>query len=212
MSKTKNVIHWILGVVLCSLGICLSTKGGLGLSMIAAPPYIFHVWLRDRFAWFTQGTAEYFWQAAILIITVISVQRIRFKYLLSFVTAVCSGFVIDGWLWVFNGNGLWDTMPLRIISFLLGMAITSLAIAFYFRTTLPLSAYELIVTEIADRYKLPKDRVKQVNDIVMLVLSVILAWVLTHGWNGVGIGTVVITLCNATLIRIFGKLIDRLKL
>lgn len=176
--------------------------------MIAAPPYILHVWLRDRLTWFSQGTAEYFWQAFILLVMCLAVQRFRLKYLLSFVTAALSGLVIDGWLFVLGGNGIYSEMWLRILSYVAGACITSLAIAFYFRTTGPLSAYELIVVEISDRFHLDKNKVKQINDISMLVISVALAWILTHGWNGVGIGTLLITMVNATLIRLFGKMID----
>ena len=210
--KMFNVINWCLGVVLCSLGICLCTKGGFGLSMIAAPPYILHIWLRGRFSWFTQGTAEYFWQAVILLVTAFSARRFRLKYLLSFLTALCSGFVIDGWLYLLGGNGLWSSMPVRIASFLLGMCITSLAIAFYFHTTLPLSAYELIVTELSERYSWDKTKVKQINDAVMLLLSVLLAVLLNGSLTGIGIGTVIITLCNATLIRLCGREIERVRI
>ena len=48
-----------------------------------------------------------------------------------------------------------------------------------------------------------------VNDIVMLVLSAVLAFVLTGGFNGFGPGTILITFINAPLIAFFGKIIDR---
>lgn len=208
--QMKNILFWCLGIVLCTLGISLCTKGNLGLSMIAAPPYILHLWLRDSFSWFTQGTAEYVWQAVLLIITCLIIRRFRFRYLLSFVTALISGFVIDGWLTILGGNGAYAGMPVRIAAFAAGTVITAAAIAMFFRTTLPLQVYELVVTEIADRYHIDKDKVKQWNDIVMLVISLAFALILTGGFNGVGVGTIIITLVNATLIRLFGKLLDRI--
>lgn len=208
--QMKNILFWCLGIVLCTLGISLCTKGNLGLSMIAAPPYILHLWLRDNLTWFTQGTAEYIWQAVLLIITCLIVRRFRFRYLLSFVTALISGFVIDGWLTILGGNGAYAGMPARIAAFAAGTVITAAAIAMFFRTTLPLQVYELVVTEIADRYRINKDKVKQWNDIVMLVISLAFALILTGGFNGVGVGTIIITLVNATLIRLFGKLLDRI--
>lgn len=208
--QMKNILFWCLGIVLCTLGISLCTKGNLGLSMIAAPPYILHLWLRDNLTWFTQGTAEYVWQAVLLIITCLIIRRFRFRYLLSFATALISGFVIDGWLTILGGNGAYAGMPARIAAFAAGTVITAAAIAMFFRTTLPLQVYELVVTEIADRYHIDKDKVKQWNDIVMLVISLAFALILTGGFNGVGVGTIIITLVNATLIRLFGKLLDRI--
>ena len=43
-----NEIAWVIGIAGCALGVCLCTKANFGLSMIAAPPYIFHIALRDR--------------------------------------------------------------------------------------------------------------------------------------------------------------------
>ena len=53
------------------------------------------------------------------------------------------------------------------------------------------------------------NRVKLGNDIVMLLLSAALAFVLTGGFHGFGPGTILITFVNAPLIAFFGKWIDR---
>ena len=190
-------------------GVCLCTKANFGLSMIAAPPYIFHVALRNRLPWFTQGTSEYIWQGVLLIFMCIVTTRFRWKYLLSFGTAVISGLCIDFWFLLLGGNGAYENLGMRIAAFLFGAVFTSLSIAFVFRTSLPIAIYELLVREIADRFELNINRVKLANDIVMLILSAVLAFVLTGGFHGFGIGTILITFVNAPLIAFFGKLIDR---
>ena len=209
MNKIKNVLSWVLGMTLCSLGVCFSTKAGFGLSMIGAPPYIIHVWLRDRFSWYTQGTSEYVWEALLLLITIIIVRRFKWKYLLSFVTAVLLGLMIDTWLFVLGGNGVYESFVVRIIAFIAGTLITSLSIAFYFRTTLPLQVYELTVTEISDKYGFETSKVKWVNDIIFLAIALLLALLLTHSLAGIGLGTVIVTFVNAPLIGLFGKLLDK---
>ncbi|MBR4205601.1 MAG: hypothetical protein IKQ92_09010 [Clostridia bacterium] len=212
--KTKkigkmNELAWVIGIVVCSLGVCLCKKSDFGLSMIAAPPFILHVALKDIFPWFTHGTAEYVWQGFLLILMCAAVQRFRWRYLLSFGTAVLAGLSIDFWSLLLGGDAPFESLALRIAVFVFGAVLTALAIAFVFRTSLPIQIYELLVREIASRFHLSVDRVKMVNDIVMFVLSAALSWILTGGWNGFGIGTVLITLINAPLIALFGKLIDR---
>ena len=209
--KAVNIINWILGVALCSLGVSLCTKAALGLSMIAAPPYIVHCFMHEIFSWYTQGTSEYIWETVLLILTCIAVRRFKPKYLLSFLTAVLSGFIIDFWLMILGGNGMYESMTVRIIAFIIGSAIISLAIAFVFRTTLPPQVYELLVSEISERYNIDKSKTKWVNDIVMLVIAVVLSRVLTHSWTGVGIGTIIVTIINAPLISFFGKIIDKIE-
>ena len=77
-----NELAWVIGIVVCSLGVCLCTKADFGLSMIAAPPYILHYALRGVFPWFTQGRAEYAWQALLLLGMCLAVGRFRWRYLL----------------------------------------------------------------------------------------------------------------------------------
>lgn len=89
------------------------------------------------------------------------------------------------------------------------MAVTSLGVAFFFRTTLPLEVYELAVQEISGRYKLNQNKVKLGFDITMLCVAVTLAFLLTGSLTGIGIGTVIMTFLNAPMIAGFGKLIDK---
>ena len=204
-----NEAAWVIGIVGCALGVCLCTKADFGLSMIAAPPYIFHLALRDRLPWYTQGTSEYLWQGVLLLVMCVATGRFRWKYLLSFVTAVISGLCIDFWFLLLGGNGPYESLWLRIAAFVFGAGFTSLAIAFVFRTSWPIAIYELLVREVAGRFGLNINRVKLANDVVMLLLSAVLAFALTGGFHGFGPGTILITFINAPLIAFFGRLIDR---
>ncbi|MBE6726874.1 MAG: hypothetical protein E7576_17055 [Ruminococcaceae bacterium] len=204
-----NEAAWVIGIFACSLGVCLCTKADFGLSMIAAPPYILHYALRGIFPWFTQGRAEYVWQAVLLLGMCLAVRRFRWRYLLSFAAAFIAGKSIDLWFLLLGGNGVYESMPVRILAFAAGELITSVAIAFVFRTTWPVQIYELLVREIADRYSLDVNRVKMVNDIALFVLSAALSFLLTGGFHGFGVGTVLITAVNAPLIALCGKVLDR---
>ena len=199
----------MLGIILCPLGVSLCTKADLGLSMIAAPAYILHLFLEDFSTFFSQGRTEYAWQAFLLLILVCIIRRFRFRYLLCFVSAFISGMILDGWLQIIDGTQTPDSMLVRILCFAAGECITALAIAFYFRTSLPLQIHELLVTEISDRFQLSAHKVKVAEDTVMLIISLLFALLLNGSWQGIGIGTIIITLVNATQISLFGKLLDR---
>ncbi|MGN1235093.1 MAG: DUF6198 family protein [Christensenellaceae bacterium] len=208
-----NEAAWLLGLLLCGLGVALCTKAGFGLSMIAAPAYILFCKLSQVLPWYTQGTSEYVFSALLLFLLCLIVRRFRLRYLLSFGTAFLSGVAIDLWLSVLGGGSVYGSMVARIFAFLSGTAVTALAVAFYFRTKLPLQIYELCVTEIADRFGLKQvqSRVKLCYDLFSLALSLLLSLSLfsvPFGY-GVGVGTVVTALVNSPLIKLFGKLIDR---
>lgn len=213
MNKEKilNVVNWVAGILLASLGVAFCTKANFGLSMIGASPYIIHVWLRDTFTWFSQGTAEYVWESVLLIITCIIVRQFKWRYLLSFGTAVISGFVIDGWLYVVGGNGAYSTLLGRSLSLVAGMVVCSLGVAFFFHSTMPLQVYELLVAEVSKKYNKDLNKVKLINDITLLVVAIALSVLLTKGLTGLGIGTIIITVCNAPLIKYLRIFIDKLE-
>ncbi|MBQ4556823.1 MAG: hypothetical protein IJA60_04160 [Clostridia bacterium] len=207
--QKMNEIAWICGTMFCALGVALCTKANFGLSMIAAPAYIIHIFMENFFEWYSQGTSEYIWQGILLIVMCIIVRRFKPKYLLTFGCAMIFGFAVDGFLWLLGGSGTYESMAVRIIAFIIGETITAVAIACNFRTSLPLPVYELVVTEIAKRYNIEVGKVKQINDIVMFAVSIILAFALNQSIQGIGIGTIVITIVNAPLIAGFGKLLDK---
>lgn len=206
--QKMNEAAWLFGVLLCAFGVALATKANLGLSMIAAPPYIIHIFMENFFPWYSQGTSEYIWQGVLLLAMCIIVRRFRVKYLLTFVCAVIFGLAVDGFLWLLGGSAVYATLAARIIAFIVSEIITAVAIACYFRTDLPLPVYELVVSEIAKCYSLNMNKVKQANDLIMLALSLILAFVLNRSFAGIGIGTIIITLVNASLIALAGKILD----
>ena len=204
-----NEVAWLCGTLCCAFGVALCTKANFGLSMIAAPAYIIHVFMQEFFSWYTQGTSEYIWQTLLLVVLCIIVRRFKVKYLLTFACAVIFGFAVDGFLFLLGGGAPYDSMLVRIIAFVLGEVITAFAIACNFRTSLPLPVYELLVTETAKRYNIATDKVKQANDIIMLALSVILAFALNQSFKGIGIGTIIITAVNAPIIMGIGKVLDK---
>ena len=204
-----NEAAWALGIVLCSLGVALCTKADFGLSMIAAPSYILQIRLSEIFPWYSRGVSEYMWQGLLLILLCIVMRGFQFRYLLSFFAAMVFGYTLDGWLFILGGGAAFSALWMRICVLILGELITAFAIAFYFRTDMPIQIYDLLVKEISKSRGIEISRVKRVNDLVMLILSVLLALLLNHSCQGVGIGTVLITLLNAPLIAAVGRLIDR---
>ena len=203
-------LAWLLGVLLCSLGVCFSAKSGFGVSMVVAPAYVLHRFLSPSVPWMTFGAAEYLLQGTLILLLCIAVQRFKWKYLLSFFTAVCYGFALDFWRLLF-GTGVYGELWQRIIACGVGAVITAFAIALYLRTYLPQQGYELVVKELTERYRLPLGRVKWLYDIGSLLTAVLLMLALFRSFSTdmVGIGTLLLTVINTPLITLSGKLLDK---
>ena len=205
----KNLLSYTLGILISTLGIVFCTKSDLGLSMIAATPYIFSRFFSESIPWITQGRAEYIWNLFIILVLAIVVKKWKWSYLLAFVTSFFVGTFIDLWLMIL-GKGIYETLALRVFMFVLGACLTSLGIAFYFRTTYPCQAYELFVKEYADKYKTDINKTKKYYDYITLLIDVILALVMFKSFVGVGLGTVFITILNSRMIALFSKILDKI--
>lgn len=206
----RSVIFWIIGMIICPLGVAFSTKSGFGVSMIEAPVYVLHLKVSETFSWFTFGTSEYIVQGILLVILCVAIRHFHWRYLLSFVTAVLYGFVLDGWnaLLAFWTN---DTLPVRILCAIIGILLTAFAVACFFRTNLPQEVWELFVKELTEHYKLKMTKVKWIFDISLLTVGIVLMLIFFHEFrlNAIGIGTIVTTAVNAPIIGLFGKIIDK---
>lgn len=218
----SSELLWLLGVLLVAFGVSICSKADLGVSMIAAPAFIVSEALLPLSDLFSVGVVEYLIQGLMLIVLCLIVRRFDWRYLLAFAVAVIYGYTLNFFLWLLGGVEFSEPW-LRWVMLIVGDAITSLGVACFFRTYLPLQVYELFVAEIALRFRFKVEKTKLIFDVSLLAISVLLALVLfgdvgSFDWTSIGItsyhslglGTLVTTVINTPLIALSGKLLDRL--
>ena len=66
-------LYWLFGVIFVSLGVAICSKADLGVSMIAAPPFILTEAISKHLPFITVGTIEYIFQGFLLILWKLSV-------------------------------------------------------------------------------------------------------------------------------------------
>lgn len=203
-------LAWVLAIILCSLSVCLSANSGFGVSMIVAPAYILYLKVETLLPWFTFGMAEYCLQGILLLVCCMVMKRFKWKYLLSYGTAILYGLCLDFWRMVF-GSAIYDTIMLRCLSCVGGMMIGSFSIALFLRSYLPQEAYELFVKELSIKTCADMHKVKWIYDFFSLCAAILLMLLFFHqfSFQMIGFGTLIVTLVNTPLIAFWGKLIDR---
>ena len=215
-------MNWLLGALLVSLGVAICNRADLGVSMIAAPAFIIHDALLQVTDVLSIGVIEYLVQGFIILLTCLIVKRFNWRYLLSFLTAVIYGYFIDMWMLII-GTEPFDALWMRWIMLIVGDVVTAVGVAFFFRTYLPVEAYELCVHEIVRVRKFNFHKVKWIFDFSCLAVSIILAFSLfgdvttfdwstiyTHSFHHIGLGTIVTTIISAPIIRLASKLLVHL--
>lgn len=220
--KQSNEILWLLGIIFVALGVSICNKADLGVSMIAAPAFVVSEALSSLFEFFNVGVTEYILQGILLLFMCVIIRHFNWRYLLAFVVAVLYGYVLNFFLWIL-GDVQVNSVLVRWALLLLGDCLVGFGVACYFRTYMPLQVYELFVAEISRHFDIGLSKTKWCFDMVLLVISIILAFSLfgdakTFDWStiwrssyhNIGIGTLVTTAINSPIISLMGKLIDRI--
>lgn len=209
--KIEPILSWCMAMLLCPLGVCFTVKSAFGVSMIEAPVYVIHLKLSEYWPWYTFGTSEYFVQAAVLLVMCLFIRKFKWSYLLSFATAFLFGLILDGWNLVFRWLTAEGLAP-RILLLAVGFLLSTLAVSMFFRTWLPLEAWELFVKEVSDHFRWDITYVKWACDMIFLGLGILLPLLFfgSFRWDAVGVGTIVTALINAPVIRTFTKIQDRI--
>lgn len=209
--KIPSELSYIIFIIILSFSVAMASAADFGLSMIVAPAYI----LCLKFPVLTFGQAEYVVQGILFIAMCIMIRKIKPILLVSFATGIIYGAFLDLWriiVPILNPNVTPPGemhMPIRIVMFVGSSLITALAVALCFRTYIYPQVYDLFVKILYTHYKLDPNKCKICFDICCLAVSLIMTLALFGSIKGIGVGTVILALCNGILIGLAGKLLDK---
>lgn len=201
---------YVLGLVIMAFAAAFTEKADFGMSMVVAPAYILHLKVSQFLPWFTFGVAEYFFQGFLVAVTAVIMRTFKLYYLFSFVTVVIYGTLLD-----FAMN-LIAPLPetvlvVRVVWYVLGSVLCSLAVSLFFHTYLSPEAYELIVKEFSAKFRVDINKVKTAYDCLSTIIAIVMSFVFFGFgvFKGVGLGTVICALVNGFLISKFTKMLEK---
>jgi len=200
---------YIIAMLLNSMGNALMEKSDMGINMVVAPVYLTHLRLVDSLPFFTFGFAEKVFQAALILITMLVVRRIKLTYFFSFCTAFLYGTLLDVMIGIIAPLPS-DTLVMRVLLFAVGVLLCGVGVSLIFHSYISPEAYELIVKETTKCYRLDLGKFKLAYDCGSLILGVVLSF-LFFGFGrfeGVKIGTVVYAIINGPMIALFTRWLD----
>ena len=173
--RLSSEIAYLLAIVLLSLAVAILTAADFGISMIVAPAYL----LSLKVGRITFGQAEYIIQAGVFVLLCLVLKKFKPIYLMSFVTCLIYGAVLDLWRLIpcFNPSvtepgsmALW----LRIPMFIIGVLLTSFSVALFFKTYLYPQVYDFFVKAVSLRYGIKLSVFKTIVDFNLLFASTVM--------------------------------------
>ncbi len=200
---------YFLGLALLALGTALTEFGGWGISMVVAPAYILHLKLSQTLPFFSFGMAEYILQAAVLLLMMLLLRKIRVHYFLSIAAAVLYGVLLDLFMGLIGLIPTADAAA-RLLAYMAGVGLCAAGIAMLFHAYLPPEAYELFVKELSAKLGIQLHTFKTIYDCASLVIAAAMSLIFFGQLRGIGIGTVVCAALNGLLIRAFSQVFEKL--
>ena len=209
--KLYNELTYLFALIFMALAVALTAAADFGVSMIVAPAYL----LSLKVSFLTFGQSEYIIQALLFIVFCILMKKVRLVFFISFGTTVLYGAILDLWRWLIPALNANVSAPgsmelwVRIVYCALGMILTGITVALCFRTYIYPQVYDFFVKGVSERYKLNMNRFKIIFDFSFLAAAVIMSFAFFGKFNGIGIGTVIMTCLNGPIIGFFGKIFDK---
>ena len=198
MSKEKTLFRGELAlpfaVLINSFGVVLMLYSAAGISAISSVPYAFS----EVFSALSLGTWTYIFQGLLVLSLMIMRKKFVPSYLFSFVVGFVFGELLDVHeLWI---GILPDSLPWRVMWFLLSYVILSVGIALSNRCGLPIVPTDLFPRELSDITKVGYPKIKIAFALTFFGLGHI---------EGLGIGTVLAAFTMGKAVGICGDFLDR---
>ena len=198
-------LSFLVGTLLLPLGTSMMARGDFGLSVVVVPAYL----LSLKVEALSFGMAEYCLQGCLLVLFCLMMKTWKVAYLFSFFSAFLYGVVLDFWMPLISAIPL-PTLPHRICFYLVGMAVNSFAVAFYFKSYFPPQMYEMLVKGFSEKLHIPLGKCKLGYDIASFAVGIALSLLFFHRIEGIGVGSVVCAFVNGFLIAFWCARIEKL--
>lgn len=212
-SKKINIpseIAYIIAIFMLSFAVAMITITDFGVSMVVAPAFI----LSERLSFLTFGQSEYVIQSILFIIFCFIMKKVKAVYFSSFLNCIVYGAVLDLWrlIPIFNQSvtSAEDlALTTRVVFFVVGMLLTSLSIALFFKTYLYPQVYDFFVKGVSEKFGFNRTITKTCFDASFLLIAVLMSLLFFQKFVGINFGTLIMTVFNGTIIGFFSKLLDK---
>lgn len=155
----------------------------------------------------TLGTWTYLFQGALILSLMLLRKRFVLPYLFSFLVGFAFSELLDlHELWI---GILPDTLPWRLLYFLISYVLISLGIALSNRCELPIVPTDLFPRELAQITGVSYPKIKISFDVICLAVTAGMTFVFLGHLEGLGIGTILAAFTMGKAIGAIGSLLDR---
>ena len=196
-SRTKRFVLFFLGLTIAGIGVALSTRPGLGTSLITSLPYV----TTFKFPW-TLGMATIVINLLFILAQfIILKRRFGWSHIAQLPTLLAFGFFIDFGMWLTNLY-IPESYFLRVTEEVIGCLFLAVGIGFQLIANISLMPGDGFIRVVSEEYHIPFGTVKICFDSTIVISAIIFSLCCFQNITGVREGTVI----AAFLVGYFIKL------
>ncbi len=190
-----SILNFVIGLIMISFGMSIMLTVKLGMT----PTSSFPVTVYEVVNLFTAGRWITILHILFIIAAMFVSKQIKVSHVLSFVTVVMLGLLIDMFE-ILLVPVLPSGLIIRLIIVLVSCLIMSIGVSFLLLSEYPPVPDLYFMSEMNIRYKIPVGKTKMILDVSSAVIASILSYFVLHEFVHVGIGTIISALSLGFLI------------
>lgn len=194
----RRFIYYILGLNLIAVAVVLNIRYHLGVAAFSSVMYSI-----SEIYYISLGTASIICYLLFVLMQCILSRKVTLTYLLEVPLSLAFGVLTD--IYDLFVPDMEFHILLRIILFIITMFITAMGVYLCVKTDVVLTPTDGIVKTISEVFCLPFSAVKNIFDISLIAISVLLCVGNHTELYGIGMGTVLSALCLGRIIKIYER-------
>ena len=187
-----------MGISLICFGIILVVKSNFGVSVISSVPYVYSL----KFQNITFGIWSYAVQIIPFLILVLSLRKLKIKYLMSFLMAYVFGKTLDIFNLILADLDLSNFIS-RAIIYTVGLILIAFGVSLWIKSQYLMQPCDILIKEFSEVRRISVGKVKTYFDISCLSLSIVSSLIFLGEIKGVYLGTLISAFTTGIMVKYF---------
>lgn len=197
---TRRVLLYILGQIILAFAVAFSINSNLGISPNSSLPFVLSLVLNVKLSTCIIAVAA----IQILLQAVFLRRDFKLKNCTQLIISIIFGYFVDFAKWLV-GDFCFPTYAGQLLTLMISIFMIGIGISLYVDTSLMPTPAEGLTLAISKAFKIKFHNAKNIQDITMVSLAILLGYICMGSLVGIGEGTVL----SALLIGRAVKLVQR---
>lgn len=204
-SLWKNYALLVIGLCILACGVSFSIKGALGTSPISSLPYVLSLIIPSL----TVGNLTIMMHCVMILLQILILRKdFQWIQLMQLPVAVAFGYLTDFWVWMTKEILVNNYLEQWIVC-IIGIILVGIGVSIEVKANVIVLAGEGLILAICKVFNLEFSKMKIINDVTLVTISVILSFIFLGALEGVREGTIAAAVFVGIVAKKSRKVLDR---